>query len=105
MEFDFINAKAKYAKELKSNTTFIVRTKDIYLRQVWHPLLEMDKAVKKYYLRKRLSQMVITGPNTGGKTITLKTLGLVQMMGQSGLFIPAFENSRIGGSGDIFWGY
>ena len=77
--------------------------KDIYLRQVWHPLLEMDKAVKNdIILGKDYQAMVITGPNTGGKTITLKTLGLVQMMGQSGLFIPAFENSRIGVFKDIF---
>lgn len=102
-EFDFINAKAKYAKELKATQPLLSEQKDIYLRQVWHPLLEMDKAVKNdIILGKDYQAMVITGPNTGGKTITLKTLGLVQMMGQSGLFIPAFENSRIGVFKDIF---
>ncbi len=102
-EFDFINTKAKYAKELKATQPLLSEQKDIYLRQVWHPLLEMDKAVKNdIILGKDYQAMVITGPNTGGKTITLKTLGLVQMMGQSGLFIPAFENSRIGVFKDIF---
>ena len=102
-EFDFINAKAKYAKEIKATQPLLSKENDIYLRQVWHPLLQMDKAVKNdIVLGKDYQAMVITGPNTGGKTITLKTLGLVQMMGQSGLFIPAFEESRIGIFKEIF---
>lgn len=102
-EFDLINAKAKYAKELKATEPKLSRENDIYLRQVWHPLLEPKKAVKNdLILGKDYQAMVITGPNTGGKTITLKTLGLIQMMGQAGLFIPAFENSRIGIFKEIF---
>lgn len=102
-KFDFINAKAKLAHDLKATQPLVSRENDVYLRQVWHPLLDMGKAVRNdIAIGKDYQAIVITGPNTGGKTITLKTLGLVSMMGQSGLFIPAFENSRIGVFDDIF---
>ena len=102
-KFDFINAKAKLAHDLKATQPLISRENDVYLRQVWHPLLDSKKAVRNdVAIGKDYQAIVITGPNTGGKTITLKTLGLVSMMGQSGLFIPAFENSRIGVFDDIF---
>ena len=102
-KFDFINAKAKLAHDLKATQPLISRENDVYLRQVWHPLLDSKKAVRNdIAIGKDYQAIVITGPNTGGKTITLKTLGLVSMMGQSGLFIPAFENSRIGVFDDIF---
>lgn len=102
-EFDFINAKARYAHDINATQPLLSEEKDIYLRQVWHPLLDQAKAVKNdIILGKDYQAMVITGPNTGGKTITLKTLGLIQMMGQSGLFIPAFENSRIAVFTEIF---
>lgn len=102
-KFDFINAKAKLAHDLKATQPLISRENDVYLRQVWHPLLDSKKAVRNdVAIGKDYQAIVITGPNTGGKTITLKTLGLVSMMGQSGMFIPAFENSRIGVFDDIF---
>ena len=100
---DFINAKAKYAHSIKATEPILSKENDVYLRQVWHPLLDMKKAVKNdIMIGKDYQAIVITGPNTGGKTITLKTLGLVQLMGQSGLYIPAFEESRIGIFDDIF---
>lgn len=101
--FDFANAKAKYAAALKATQPLLSPENDVYLRHVWHPLLEEKVAVKNdITLGQDYKAIVITGPNTGGKTITLKTLGLVQLMGQSGLFIPAFEESRIGVFDEIF---
>src|SRR5699024_8527059 len=68
----------------------------------WHPLLDMKKAVKNdIMIGKDYQAIVITGPNTGGKTSTLKTLGWVQLRGQSGLYIPAFAESRVGIFDDI----
>ncbi|GAJ25996.1 recombination inhibitory protein MutS2 [Liquorilactobacillus sucicola DSM 21376 = JCM 15457] len=101
--FDFVNAKSKYAAAIKATEPQLSVQNDIYLRQVWHPLLKMEEAVRNdIMLGKDYQAIVITGPNTGGKTITLKTLGLIQMMGQAGLFIPAFEGSRIGIFNEIF---
>lgn len=102
-QLDFINAKAKYAKQLDATEPLLSSENELYLRQVWHPLLDPKKAVKNdLLLGKDYQAIVITGPNTGGKTITLKTLGLVQLMGQSGLFIPAREESTIGIFTEIF---
>ena len=100
---DFINAKAQYAHEIKATLPEISAENDIYLRQAWHPLLNPKTVVKNdISLGKDYQAIVITGPNTGGKTITLKTLGLIQLMGQSGLFIPAAEESRIGVFDEVF---
>ncbi|KRM18758.1 muts2 protein [Ligilactobacillus hayakitensis DSM 18933 = JCM 14209] len=100
---DFINAKAKYAHQIKATEPIISVENDVYLRQAWHPLLNEKTAVKNdIAIGKDYKAIVITGPNTGGKTITLKTLGLIQLMGQSGLFIPTFEDSRIGLFDEIF---
>ncbi|ETA74931.1 DNA mismatch repair protein [Ligilactobacillus equi DPC 6820] len=102
-QLDFVNAKARYAADLKATQPELSAENDIYLRQVWHPLLDAKKAVKNdLAIGKDYKAIVITGPNTGGKTITLKTLGLIQLMGQSGLFIPAGEHSRIGVFTEIF---
>lgn len=102
-QLDFVNAKARYAADLKATQPELSAENDIYLRQVWHPLLDTKKAVKNdLAIGKDYKAIVITGPNTGGKTITLKTLGLIQLMGQSGLFIPAGEHSRIGVFTEIF---
>ena len=102
-QLDFVNAKARYAHAIKATEPIVDTDNNVYLRQVWHPLLVPKKAVRNdIMLGKDYQAIIITGPNTGGKTITLKTLGLVQMMGQSGLFIPAYEESRIGIFTDIF---
>lgn len=102
-QLDFINAKARYAHDLRATLPLVSSANDVYLRQVWHPLLDQKTAVRNdIAIGKDYQAIVITGPNTGGKTITLKTLGLVQLMGQSGLFIPAFEESRIGVFSNIF---
>ena len=102
-QLDFINAKAKYAKQIAASEPLLSSENEVYLRQVWHPLLDPKCAVKNdILLGKDYQAIVITGPNTGGKTITLKTLGLVQLMGQSGLFIPAREESTLGIFTEIF---
>lgn len=100
---DFVNAKAKYAKQINATQPLLSENNEIHLRKAWHPLLEAKKAVKNdILLGKDYQAIVITGPNTGGKTITLKTLGLVQLMGQSGLFIPAGEESTLAVFKEIF---
>ncbi|KRN89027.1 endonuclease MutS2 [Ligilactobacillus ceti] len=102
-ELDYANAKAKYAKLLKATEPKLSAENYVYLREVYHPLLTEKQAVRNTItLGEDYQAIVITGPNTGGKTITLKTLGLVQLMGQSGLFIPAYEGSRIGIFTEIF---
>lgn len=102
-EFDFASAKARYAMQIKATEPKISADNQLYLRQAWHPLLDQHQAVRNdLLLGKDYQTIVITGPNTGGKTITLKTLGLIQLMGQSGLFIPAYEGSRLGIFNEVF---
>ncbi|WP_395390455.1 endonuclease MutS2 [Levilactobacillus lettrarii] len=101
--FDFINAKAKYAHHLKATEPKLSLDNQVSLRQARHPLIDQRKVVANdITIGKDYKAIIVTGPNTGGKTITLKTLALVQLMGQSGLFIPANENSVIGIFNDIF---
>lgn len=102
-EFDFASAKARYAMQIKATEPKISADNQLYLRQAWHPLLDQHQAVRNdLLLGEDYQTIVITGPNTGGKTITLKTLGLIQLMGQSGLFIPAYEGSRLGIFNEVF---
>lgn len=102
-QLDFANAKARFAHSIKATEPILSKDNDVYLRHVWHPLLGIEKAVRNdIMLGKDYKAIIITGPNTGGKTITLKTLGLVQMIGQSGLYIPAYEESRIGVFDNVF---
>ncbi|WP_125584153.1 endonuclease MutS2 [Levilactobacillus cerevisiae] len=101
--FDFINAKAKYAHHLKATEPKLSVDNQVSLRQARHPLIDQRKVIANdITIGKDYKAIIVTGPNTGGKTITLKTLALVQLMGQSGLFIPANENSVIGIFDDIF---
>lgn len=101
--FDFVNAKARYAKDLKATEPHLAADNHVQLRQARHPLLAAEKVVANdIELGGDFKAMVITGPNTGGKTITLKTLGLLQLMAQSGLFIPANEGSQVAVYNDIF---
>lgn len=102
-KFDFANAKARFGKELKAVVPEISKENHIYFKQARHPLLDQEKAVPNdIMIGQDYQAIVITGPNTGGKTITLKTLGLLQLMGQSGLPIPAGEESRMGIFDEVF---
>ncbi len=101
--FDFINAKSRYAHQLKASEPKLSLDNQVNLRQARHPLIDQKKVVANdITIGRDYKAIIVTGPNTGGKTITLKTLALVQLMGQSGLFIPANENSVIGVFDDIF---
>ncbi|MBC1488537.1 endonuclease MutS2 [Listeria sp. FSL L7-1485] len=94
--FDFILAKARFGKAMKAITPHLSDKGIVRLLGARHPLLEADKVVANdIYLGEEFTTIVITGPNTGGKTITLKTLGLLTLMAQSGLQIPAQEDSTI----------
>ncbi len=95
-DLDFAQAKALYAKQINATLPIISQNQEIKLKAAFHPLIDFKKVVKNdFLLGGKNFQMVITGPNTGGKTITLKTVGLIQIMGQSGLYIPANEGSEI----------
>ncbi|MBC1765735.1 endonuclease MutS2 [Listeria seeligeri] len=94
--FDFILAKARFGKAMKAVTPHLSDDGVVRLFAARHPLLEREKVVANdIYLGEDFTTIVITGPNTGGKTITLKTLGLLTLMAQSGLQIPAQEDSTI----------
>lgn len=93
---DFIFAKAKYANSIDANQAIISEEKQISLLNAWHPLLDQKNAVKNdIYIGKDFSSLIITGPNTGGKTVILKTVGLIVLMAMSGLSIPAKSGSSI----------
>lgn len=100
---DVVNAKALYANEIKATEPIIDRQNHVALWKAWHPLLDREKAVANdIILGEEYQAIVITGPNTGGKTILLKTVGVIQLMSQMGLYIPAGENSRVGIFTEIF---
>ena len=95
-KLDFIFAKVRYSKEIDGITPKINDKKEIVLIDAKHPLLDKKQAVPiSLTLGKDFGTLVITGPNTGGKTVTLKTIGLLTVMACSGLNIPANENSYI----------
>ena len=93
---DFIFAKATYAKDINGISPIINERKEFNLIKVKHPLINKETVVPiDISLGNKYSTLVITGPNTGGKTVTLKTVGLLHLMAYSGLLIPAHENSSI----------
>ncbi|MBC2359816.1 endonuclease MutS2 [Listeria welshimeri] len=94
--YDFIFAKARFGKAMKAVTPHLSGAGIVHLIAARHPLLDAANVVANdIYLGEDFTTIVITGPNTGGKTITLKTLGLLTLMAQSGLQIPAQEDSTI----------
>lgn len=100
---DFIFAKAKFSKEFECTKPTINTEKYINLINCYHPLISRDIAVKNsIILGKTYTSLIITGPNTGGKTVVLKTVGLLTLMGLCGLHIPAQEGSSIYMFDDIF---
>jgi DNA mismatch repair protein MutS2 len=101
--FDFINAKARLAARLDAMQPVVNIENHVDLQQAWHPLLEKKIAVANdIALGDQYKSIIITGPNTGGKTITIKTLGLLQLMAQSGLFITTKRPSTVGVFHEIF---
>lgn len=100
---DFIFAKAKYAKDLDASKPIFREDGVINIKQGRHPLLDQKKVVPiNVSLGKDFSMLIVTGPNTGGKTVSLKTVGLLTLMGQSGLHIPAFQGSSLGIFREVF---
>ena len=95
-KLDFIFAKARYSKLINGITPKINENKFINLISARHPLIDKSQVVPmSINLGSDFSTLLITGPNTGGKTVTLKTVGLLTAMACSGLDIPAKENSSI----------
>jgi len=93
VSYDFIFAKAKLSKYMNGNEVKIQQAEGFELYNVRHPLLGASAVPLTMTLGKEYMALVITGPNTGGKTVTIKTIGLLAMMVQSGLHIPADPDS------------
>lgn len=93
---DFIFAKANYARQINASKPILNEDRFLNLKQARHPLIDPNKVVPiDISLGDDIFCLVITGPNTGGKTVTLKTVGLLCLMAQSGLFLPVQEHSSI----------
>ena len=102
IDMDVISAKAKYAKSMNGILPEISEDRSMFLRDAYHPLLylnNLEKKEKTFPQTIKLKQdsriIVISGPNAGGKSITLKTVGLLQVMLQSGMLIPVHERSQV----------
>ena len=94
--FDFTFAKARYANEIKGVKPVLRTDGRMDLVNARHPLIDKNKVVPiSFSLGKDYGALIITGPNTGGKTVTLKTAGLLSLMAKSGLFVPAKEGAKI----------
>ena len=98
---DLVRAKVRFMQETGAVVPDLSEEKDIQLLSVRHPLIE-NAVANDLHFGPDLTEIVITGPNTGGKTIMLKTLGLAQIMAQSGLPILADKGSRVGIFSQIF---
>lgn len=93
---DFIFAKARYGRKIKASMPRMNNEGRIALYKARHPLIPIDEVVANdILLGKDYTTIVITGPNTGGKTVTLKTLGLCSLMAQAGLQVPAYDGSEL----------
>jgi DNA mismatch repair protein MutS2 len=102
-ELDFIFAKARYAIELNAILPNVNEEGIIDIIEARHPLIDPREVVSSnIYLGREFTSLVITGPNTGGKTVTLKTVGLIQLMAMSGILIPAREGSMVSYFEEVF---
>ena len=102
-ELDFIFARAAFAQTYNGVAPLFNDDGRIYIRKGRHPLLDPKKVVPiDVRLGEDFRLLIVTGPNTGGKTVSLKTVGLLTLMGQSGLHIPASERSELGIFDEVF---
>lgn len=104
VELDFLFAKGEYGKQINAKIAELSPKKEIYLIKARHPLLNPQKVVANdFKIGNNYKNIVlITGPNTGGKTVSLKTVGLIVMMNQAGLPIPVDFDAKLGVFGSIF---
>ncbi|MGG7176176.1 endonuclease MutS2 [Clostridium paraputrificum] len=103
LEIDFIFAKGKYASSINAIMPTVNENGIFDLIEARHPLIDPEKVVPSdIYLGKDFSALMITGPNTGGKTVTIKTVGLLHIMAMSGLLISAKEGSSISFYREVF---
>lgn len=99
---DFAFAKARYGLEIKASEPEISEDGYFKVRKARHPLLKGEVVPIDFTLGENFHTLIITGPNTGGKTVTLKTIGLITLMAQSGLYIPAEEGSKLSFRNDVY---
>ncbi|MEJ7420022.1 endonuclease MutS2, partial [Staphylococcus warneri] len=93
---DFLIAKARYARAIKGTKPTFHNERTVYLPNAYHPLLDHNTVVANTIeFVDDIETVIITGPNTGGKTVTLKTLGLIIVMAQSGMLIPTLDGSQL----------
>ena len=103
LQIDFIFAKGKYASSIDGMMPKVNEDGSFNLVGAKHPLIDRDKVVPSdIYLGKKFSVLMVTGPNTGGKTVTIKTVGLLHLMGMSGLLIPTRDDSSISFYREVF---
>ena len=96
VELNLIFAKAQLAYSMKASNPVLNAVGEIELKQARHPLIAAEKVVPvDIRLGAEFDALVITGPNTGGKTVSIKTLGLLTLMAACGLYVPAADNSRV----------
>ncbi|MGB9803139.1 endonuclease MutS2 [Desulfofundulus sp.] len=101
-QLDFIMARARYGEQLDAVEPRLLPVPRLNLKRARHPLLSGHVVPVSIHLGYGFDTLVITGPNTGGKTVTLKTVGLLVLMTQSGLHIPAGEGSETGIFNEVF---
>lgn len=100
---DFLIGKARYAAKIKGTKPTFAVERQVYLPKAFHPLLDRDRVVANTIeFESSIQTVIITGPNTGGKTVTLKTLGLIILMAQSGLLIPTLDGSQLSVFDNVF---
>jgi DNA mismatch repair protein MutS2 len=102
-EMDFIFAKAALSRTYNGSEPIFNENGYIHIKKARHPLLDKKKVVPiDLSMGKDYRMLIVTGPNTGGKTVSLKTVGLLTLMGQAGLHIPAFDHSELAVFEDVF---